>query len=87
MKLASNPRISSNQGLHYTLTVKERLQHEGSDDAVPEAVSEDHRVGGGDADMAGREGQDAGRKADATVGVKQDKSTVGRPTVLHPLNR
>ena len=64
MKLASNPRISSNQGLHYTLTVKERLQHEGSDDAVPQDVPEDHRVGGGDANLAGSEGQDAGGEAD-----------------------
>lgn len=26
MKLASDPRISSNQGLHYTLTVKEQFK-------------------------------------------------------------
>ena len=44
--------------------IRTPLQHEGSDDAVPQDVPEDHRVGGGDANLAGSEGQDAGGEAD-----------------------
>ena len=65
-----NPKVV---GFHYPdVAIKSEnlgLQREGPDDPVPQDVPEDHGTGGGDANLAGREGQDAWRKADAADGL------------------
>lgn len=44
--------------------IRTPLQRQGSDAAVPEDVPEDYGTDREDADLAGCEGQDAGREAD-----------------------
>ena len=60
-----NPKVV---GFHYPdVAIKSEnlgLQREGPDDPVPQDVPEDHGAGGGDADLAGSESENARGKAD-----------------------